>query len=192
LRYVPGAPASCGFVLTIRTRHGSPSLVVRPPIEKASTTTDALRYGDAPSLRALAEIDRRPGAELLVEHWNGASSHGGSVYALRAGRLQKMRIPGTWNDEFGWWGSVTHNANVDCVGGRRSGRVVTRSGGVDADGRRLIEARSLYVVRGGRFLRIRTRSRAYRPFGPRWWTDVPDAGEGPPFASCRVASAPGF
>ena len=192
VRYVRGEASSCGFRLTVRTRGRIHSLPVRPPIRKALTTNAAIRYGEAPALRALAEIDRRPGAELLVEHWRGASSHGGSVYALRAGRLRKMRIRGSWDDEFGWWGSIAHNANVDCVGGRRSGRVATRSGSVDRDGRRLVESRSLLAVRGDRFERVRSRSRTYLPFGPRWWTDVPDVGGGPPFARCTVASAPGF
>jgi hypothetical protein len=101
-----------------------------------------------------------------------------------------MNVDGTWNDEFSWWGSVAHNGNVDCLGGRGSGRVVVRSGGVAGQGR-LIEARSLYEVRAGRFHYVRSRSRTSQPFSSTWWTDIRDVGMGPPFRRCAVAVAPG-
>jgi hypothetical protein len=192
VRYRPSAPPSCGFLLTARGRSGLRSIRLHPPVGKYGPAAVWVRYGLAPAVRSLAAIDRRAGAEVLVQLWRGASSHGGSVFTLLDGRLRRMRIDGSWNDEFSWWGSVAHNANVDCLGGPGSGRVATRSGGVDADGRHLIEARGVYVVRGARFHWIRTRTRTGLSPGQHWWTDIPDVGIGPPFRRCAVAVAPGF
>jgi hypothetical protein len=192
VRYRPTAPASCGFLLTARGASGVHTLRLRMTAGKYGTAADWVRYGDAPIVRALAAIDRRAGIEVLVELWRGASSHGGSVFTFLDGRLRRMSIEGRWDDEFTWWGSVTHNGNVDCIGGPGTGRIATRSGGVDVDGRHLVESRSAYVVRGTRFQHVRTRSRSGLRGGQRWWTDVPDVGMGPPFRRCAVAVAPGF
>jgi len=192
VRYKPKAPVSCGFLLTARSRSVVSSVRLRLSDSKYGTAADGVRYGDAPALGSLAAIDRRPGAEVLVRLWHGASSHGGSVFTFVDGRLRRMRIDGTWNDEFSWWGSIAHNGNVDCLGRPGSGRVATRSGGIDVDGRHLVESRSVYVVRGTRFHRVRTRTRTRLSPGQRWWTDIPDVGFGPPFRRCAVAVAPGF
>jgi hypothetical protein len=192
VRYRPKAPVPCGFLLTARSRSVVSSVRLHLSASKFGSAADAVRYGDAPSARSLAAIDRRPGAEVLVRLWQGASSQGGSVFTLHDGRLRRMTIEGRWDNEFSWWGSVTHNANVDCLGRPGSGLVATRSGGVDVDGRHLVESRGVYVVRGTRFHRVRTRTNNRLSPGQPWWTDIPDVGLGPPFRSCTVAVAPGF
>jgi hypothetical protein len=192
VRYRPTAPVSCGFLLTARSRSVVSSVRLRLSAGKFGSAAGGVRYGDAPSLRSLAAVDRRPGAEVLVRLWQGASSHGGSLFTYYGGRLRRMSIEGRWDNEFSWWGSVAHNANVDCLGRPGSGLVATRSGGVDVDGRHLVESRSVYVVRGTRFHRVRTRTSTRLLPGQAWWTDIPDVGYGPPFGRCAVVAAPGF
>jgi hypothetical protein len=77
-----------------------------------------------PALNTLAEIDREPGSEVVVDVTAGASTAFAGVFTSLDGRLERMRIKGDplgYGELFPYGGSVGHLESSDCA---RAGGVV--------------------------------------------------------------------
>jgi hypothetical protein len=77
-----------------------------------------------PALNTLAEIDGRPGSEVVVDVTAGASTAFAGVFTSLAGRLERMRIKGDplgYGELFPYGGSVGHLESSDCA---RDGGIV--------------------------------------------------------------------
>lgn len=82
-------------------------------------------YGLAdPRIHALAEIDAEPGAEIVVDLDQGASTQFVGIFTVHDGDLQRVRVPaeGGLSDLFPYGGSVGHIETSDC--GEDEGTVI--------------------------------------------------------------------
>jgi hypothetical protein len=170
------AAPRCALHLVVRLRHG-PALTARlaPPF----LDIGAIRQSPSPAVAGLAEIERRRGAEIVVTVDEGASTVFLAVFMVRRHRLIRMRLPG-FEQTFPALGSVTHFAGVDCVGGRRSGVVVSTQTGRSL--KRLFVERRFFRAVGTRFQLIRRRTYS---LGPNVSPPFPELSHGP-FARCRI------
>jgi hypothetical protein len=136
-------------------------------------------FGTNPRLLLLAEIDGRGGLEPVVALSPDAVYRPGAVFAMRKGRLVRLRLDGTrpsdlfpFEDEF--------PSGVDCAG--KPGKIVVTFGDVgDPDSHWDIK-RSVYRAAGIRFERVRTKRFRIEvgPEASRRWPEV----RGDPFRSC--------
>ncbi|MFP5352856.1 MAG: hypothetical protein ACLGIB_09875, partial [Actinomycetota bacterium] len=77
----------------------------------ASELSDGRRYAlPQPRLNDLADIDGRPGAEIVVDLEQGASTQFVGLFTALAGDLERVRLPGEGGigDLFPYGGSVGH------------------------------------------------------------------------------------
>lgn len=71
-----------------------------------------------PALNTLAEIDGRPGSEVVVDVTAGASTAFAGIFTSLDGRLERMRIKGDplgYGELFPYGGSVGHLESSDCA-----------------------------------------------------------------------------
>ena len=171
------AAPRCALHLVARLRQG-PVLTARlaPPVLE----TGVIRQLPWPRVAALAEVDRRPGAEIVVTVDEGASTVFLGVFTVRRHRLVRMRLPGL-EQAFPALGSVMHFAGVDCLGRRRSG--VVGSTLAERGLRRLSVERRFFRAVGARFRLIRRRTYV---FGPNAALRFPELSGRGPFARCAV------
>ena len=139
-------------------------------------------------LTALAPIDRRAGAEIVVTLDRGAASSGVGVYTARGRRLVPMRVVRPQPNPRGlfWeWNSGGRVGVVDCVA--RSRGVVAETSVAHDPPRLSMISRDVYVVRDTTF-RLTTTRHARRASLPKY-PELRAAGRGA-FATCRIAPEP--
>jgi hypothetical protein len=157
IRYEARAPASCGFVLVVKTRRRSFALRIpewyKPPQD--------LRIRDwwlaEPFIGAVVELEPNR-AQIVVARQSGASVVQVSFYGVVNGRLGVLRFrPRTYEDELSLFGTVgTGTTNVRC---RRGGPlVVIGEWPTSTSGRRWHASRTTYTLNGNVFSRSRTRT----------------------------------
>lgn len=132
-----------------------------------------------PQLRGLADIDGRPGAEIVVDLVAGASTQFAGAFTMGGGPLERVEIAensAAGDDLFAYGGSVGHLDGVDCVAG---GGVVVSSA-VPRGVRYLVERRVLVLDEGE--LRAIETERVRAPFEDLR-ERFPELG-GAPFANC--------
>lgn len=178
----PRARRGCRFVLAVRTARGVLRARISGPGPPEQPYADR---GEVPFLSRLAAIEPRPGAEIVVEVWKGASTGFVAVYAIGVRGLARMTGGGA-EPGFAYAGSVAHRRGVDCVGARATGRIVVSGMGFEPPDRVDVERRFLRAA-GTRFEPVATErhaltldeweSKRFREF---------DTG---PFGSCTVAVA---
>lgn len=171
------AAPRCALHLVVRLRHG-PALTA--PLAPPVLETGVVRQLPWPRVAALAEVDRHPGAEIVVTVDEGASTVFLAVFIVRSHRLIRMRLPGS-EQTFPALGSVMNFAGVDCVGGRRSGVVVSTLGARSL--KRVSVERRFFRAVGTHFRLIGRRTYAFRPNAP---LRLPELAGGGPFARCVV------
>ena len=138
------APPRCRYFLVAQT---GAAAVVRP-IRVAERDASFAAEIRIPELLALAEVDRRPGAEAVVVVWRGASTEFARIYALREGTFARLRVPGSLSpsrDTFALAGSVGNVSAVDC---RRRASGLVRTAIAANTGREYLLERRLYRLRG--------------------------------------------
>lgn len=94
-------------------------LVVHLPEEVMSTRLQQegvdLGGGAAPSLLGVADIDGRPGGEVVVRMVSGASTEFAALYSAGGGALERLDVRGgEFGDLFPSGGSVGHLEQSDC------------------------------------------------------------------------------
>lgn len=154
----------------------------------ADTGTIVLRRGIDPStgimiappgLAGLVDLDGRPGLELAVVIWRGASTGFLQLYGVRAGTLSALA-----SESFEYAGSIVHLSGVDCV--RNRGALLVSSSaeyGLD-DGRYDVE-RTFYALHGGSLQPVPalTERVSVRPSG---LARYPELATPAPFPSCTA------
>ncbi len=165
-------PERCRFVLRVRTGSGAEPTAVIAPLEWPGT---------APEPRLLAEIDGRPGVEVVVDLSPAGVYRPGAVFAVVGGALERLelQLQGALSaelfpldDEF--------PAGVDCTGD--AGTIVVTLGAFAEGGDTRWElTRTTYRADGSSFVRI-GRETAVVDVGTEAdrWPEL--AGE--PFRSC--------
>lgn len=131
-----------------------------------------------PALNVLAEIDGRPGREVVVDVTAGASTSFAGVFSAADGFLQRVRLVGDalpYGDLFPYGGSVGHLEGSDCA--PRGGVVVSVA---TPQGKRYRLERSFLMFSGANLNLEDTERRRI---------DIKDLQQypefaGPPFASC--------
>lgn len=169
----------------VRCRPGPASFLILSTRRETLTRQLPTGCGVAVQVVALAPIDRVPGAEIVVSLGSGSVDFAG-IYTLRRGTLVRMKINGTTDDEFRYYGAVAHDAGADCVR-PASGEVVFSRWRLGERGWGDVERTYMRVV-GTRLRLVRTKSfhatEDHRRYGG---FDSPQ-----PFPSCAVARAPGY
>jgi hypothetical protein len=135
-----------------------------------------LRLG-LPAPVALADVDGRAGAEIIVKVHAGASTEFLALYAVRAAALVRLSIEGRGDDAFGYGGSVTHLEGVDCSA---AGEVVAAAAAPAPRAERYRVVRTTYEVDDDR-LAISGRER--KTIAAADLDSVPELAA-PPFSSC--------
>ena len=131
-----------------------------------------------PDLAGLVRLDRRPGLEIALVPWIGASTTFVNVYALRAHRLVRLEGP-----LFGHGGSVMTRSGVDCAR-LRGALVVSTGASFLATRRRYRVVRRFYALHGDAFaLKFKERYRV-REAGLLRFPELAD--EIQPFPSCTA------
>jgi hypothetical protein len=176
--YARGAPDRCESVLRVERADGIATRVVRAGV---SPETRSSVSHDAPRLTALAPLDGRPGAELLVTVWDGASTSFGALYSVRSGRLVRMHVPRSSIGAAGvlpYSGSLGHTSALQCRRGR-AGLVSVSAAKVPAG---WDVARFALVPKGDGF--------SVKSEPARRVESLPPEFAGAPLSGCAVASNP--
>jgi hypothetical protein len=126
-----------------------------------------------PGLAGLIRLDRRPGLEVAVVTWVGASTGFVELYGYRRGRIVPLA-----REAFAYAGSVVHRDGVDCA--RTHGALLVRSRAeFDLDDERYHVQRRFYGLRDGVLRPLpdltehyRVRMPGLRRF-PGLWNQVP-------------------
>lgn len=172
------APPRCALHLVVRRGRGRALVAgLSPPV----LTRAGIRELRFPRVVSLASIDRRPGAEIVFTDDAGASTAFLGVFTVRRHELTRMRLPAGFRDVFPFSGG-TYFGGADCVGGRRSGLVVSTTGEVGL--RRISVERRFLRVTGTRFRVVETRRYSLRPGGVGRFPEL--AFGRAAFASCLV------
>jgi hypothetical protein len=167
-------PSACRYaVLAVDEGHWLSSRIVTPRDE----TTP-------PKLIALASIDARPGAEIVIERDHGASTGFLLVLTSRNGLVQ-IRAH-SFDGLFPYEGSLGHYDDVDC--GKREGTIVTAGAGW-AGGSFYNAERDLYRVERTRLRRI-GRVVRHRVTDQKARAIFPSRSDSRPFASCALTRYP--
>jgi hypothetical protein len=169
---------SCRFRHTVRSPRG----------ELEAQLSETACMGGLPRVKDVAAVDRRPGQEIIVDVWRGASTEFAALWTVRRSSLQQLRFQECCNGSFPYHGSVGHDDRVDCVAGK-PGVIVSSSARVVASRgtrERLAVARSFYRISGSTLTKIRSeRHRIVTRSGPPY----PEWREPQPFPSCPRALA---
>lgn len=166
------APARCGVVLVVRTRERTLTRALRRP-----------QIPQVPSLNGLAALGSRPGLEIVLTTWQGASTAFARVYGVSANRILPLAT-GTQDGTFPYEGSVTHLNAIDCTG-----KLVVASGWFERGTSSFGFYRRFYRVRDGRFALVRNETGTSR--SPVPGRRLREFSEPQPFPSCmRVRATP--
>jgi hypothetical protein len=140
------APDECNTFLVAETARGTIVARLRPLFVWNADIP-------VPRLLALAEIDRKSGAEVVIDVWDGASSMNVAVFTVRNESLRRMSIRAPRSDDVfeNFSSAGAGKGNVDCVGGQRSGVVVDTTTGM-LQKRTATVVRRFYVVVGSDFV----------------------------------------
>jgi hypothetical protein len=170
-RWVSGA--RCRASLHVRTAVGDLAVAVQPASQGGSVLAP-------PGLAGLARVDRRPGLEVALVPWEGASTTFVVVYALRAGRLVRLKSP-----LFGHGGSVANRSGVDCV--RKRGALVVSSSASYVSGGSYRVVRRFFGLRRDAFvLKSTDRFRVPDYEALAGFPELANASQ--PFPSCTIVS----
>lgn len=174
------APARCRYFLVAET--GVATIVGRVRVaERDASFAAEMRI---PKLLALAEIDRRAGADAVVVVWRGAATVFARVYSLQDERFVRFRVPRSAHpsrDTFPFAGSVGNAFSVDC---QRRGSGLVRTVSAANTGRDYVLRPRLYRLRGTDFQVVAQRASRIDYAA----IEMHPAFRGPgPFASCTVA-----
>ena len=101
---------TCRAGLVVETAHG---------VYRAAVLSDG-PLAAPPGLAGLVRLDRRPGLEVALVTWEGASTTFIQVFTLKRRQLALLDGP-----LLGHGGSVTHRSGVDCA--RRRGTILVSS-----------------------------------------------------------------
>ena len=161
----------CRASLHVETAKETFAVAVEPPWEDGGLFAP-------PDLAGLVRLDRRPGLEIALVPWMGASTTFATVYALRAHRLVRLEGP-----LFGYGGSVMNRSGVDCA--RLRGALVVSTGASFLPTRRRYRVvRRFYALHGDAFaLKFKERYRV-REGGLLRFPELAD--EIQPFPSCTA------
>ena len=118
LRIAPRARLACGVLLVARTGRGTQVVRVRYDPNSPGTAGDLVRYERFPLLNGLYRLDGRRGLEIVVTAEEGASNSFLQLFAVRSGRLIRLR-PGLAGNlgEISWGGFAQASQGIDCDGG---------------------------------------------------------------------------
>lgn len=188
ITYAPRAPTICGFFTVARTASGDRASRLSVHDEKVGRAGDYAKWYREPTVMALVAVDRRPGLEVLVRLWHGASTVGGALVTARGSRLVPMRLGGRRDAQWVWGGGVIGHSAIDCAYGRARGFIVINGGWVERDGT-FAEWRALYRAEGTTFRLLRRQVRRNPRPGETWRTDIPEVGGINPFGRCTIVSA---
>ena len=79
------------------------------------TAGDVVRNFRFPLLNGLYRLDRRPGLEIVVTAWEGASNSFLELFAVRSGRLLRLRAGlADTPDGISWGGFALASSGIDC------------------------------------------------------------------------------
>jgi hypothetical protein len=132
-----------------------------------------------PGLAGLVDLDGRPGLELAVVIWRGASTGFLQLYGVRAGTLAALA-----GGSFEYAGSIVHLSGVDCV--RNRGAVLVSSSaeyGLDDD--RYDVERRFYAFRSGSLQPVPALTERVS-VRPSRLARYPELASPAPFPSCTV------
>ena len=115
LRVVPRERLACGVLIVARTARGTQVARVHYSPGYSLTAGDVVRNFRFPLLNGLYRLDRRPGLEIVVTAWEGASNSFLELFAVRSGRLVRLRAgPASTPDGISWGGFALASAGIDC------------------------------------------------------------------------------
>lgn len=149
---------------------------VHPVIQEGMTSGSGL-----PNLLGMAQIDGRPGLDVVVRLLAGASTEFVGVFSAAGGELERLRVEDSSGsgDLFAYGGGVAHLDAIDCD---EEGRVIVSSA-VSEDGDGYTYTRTVYEYDGGALVPVETSEVVVAA------EDIPDLPEfaGSPFGSCPSA-----
>ena len=187
MHYEPRARSTCAFVLTITTAHGT--FAARVPDDYKGVGRSGrwfAREFPEPVVASLVRIRER-GLVVIVPIWHGASTVGARLFWIAGGRV--VGPP----RELTFYGSVTHNNQVNCYRGPGSGLIVeTGEWSANNAGTRWSFSRGISRVtdQGVRDVKrptiITVGAKEAAALARRWHLGAP------PFFSCTVAGRVGF
>jgi hypothetical protein len=105
-------------------------------------------------LNGLADIDRTPGGEILIEVEHGAATRYVTVYTWHGRRFGRVRVVGlaVVADAFPYGGSLAVTHAVDCAGGMTNGVIVTSERSYLPETGSYDETKRYYRASGFRFV----------------------------------------
>lgn len=163
-------PATCRARLIVDTGRR----VLRTEIEPST----GIMIGP-PGLAGLVELDHRPGLEIAVVIWRGASTGFLLLYGVHAGALVPLA-----SGSFEYAGSVVHLTGVDCVP-NRGAVLVSSTADYDVEDGRYDVVRTFYASRAGS-LRPVPALTEHRSVRPSRLGRYPELASPAPFPSCTV------
>jgi hypothetical protein len=181
MRYEPRARSTCAFVLTIRTARRT--FAARVPDEYEGLVRSGrwfARQFPEPAVASLVRLRQR-GLVVIVPIWHGASTVGARAFWVARGRIVRPRR------ELTFYGSVTHNNQVNCYRGARSGLIVETGESIaNSAGTRWAFGRTISRVTVRGFQRVKDVNRTVgarkaHALERRWHLGAP------PFFSCTAA-----
>lgn len=131
-----------------------------------------------PNLLGMAQIDGRPGLDVIVRLLAGASTEFVGVFSAASGELERLRVEDSSGsgDLFAYGGGVAHLDAVDCD---EEGRVIVASA-VSEDGEGYTYTRTVYEFEGVALVPVETSESTVAAEDIR---DLPEFA-GSPFGSC--------
>jgi hypothetical protein len=139
IQHAPGADPACTYFVAVRTA----GTVLSSPIEQAEGGTSL----GLPALDSLAQVDGRPGLDVVVTVLAGASTTFYGIFSAGSGRLARMGVTGAsdFGPLFPSGGSAGHLEASDCT---PDGMVVVQA---TPSGSGWAVKRSFYKTRGDVF-----------------------------------------
>jgi hypothetical protein len=155
IRFAPRLWTNCGILVVVATRQGVKPARVPYGSEagKFPRTDQFIGRSTFPFLNGLYRIDRRPGLEIVLTSWAGASTSILHMFTFTQGRLVHVRAPtpdGLWEG-----GCCGESTGLDCARG-----MLRISGMSWLDRHHLQLDRRYYTLRNARL--VFTSSRSFR------------------------------
>jgi hypothetical protein len=153
IRFAPRLRTDCGIVVAVKTRHGVKAARVPYGSEagKFPRSGQFIRLSTFPFLNGLYRIDGRPGLEIVLTSWAGASTLMLHMFTFTHGRLVPVRAPTT----HGLWegGCCGQSTGIDCS---REMLRITATSWLDTHHLRI--DRAFYTLRNARLTFIKSRT----------------------------------